>query len=89
MVTLHEAPSGSTTQLSLSLSHHCSANEGLKGQSATTKGTLWEQGVHISDCEEETSLLNSNVSWCVTAVNLPARTPQKSDLYTVTKRLWL
>lgn len=30
----------STTLLSLNLSHHCSANEGLKGQSTPTKGTL-------------------------------------------------
>lgn len=60
MVTLRGARGPSTAQLSLRLSHRCSANEGLKGQSATTKGTLWDQGVPISYCEEGTTLLDVN-----------------------------
>lgn len=78
MVTLHRGPQWtSTTQLSLSLSHHCSANEGLKRQSVSTKETLWDQGAPFSYCEEGASLLDFNASQCVTAVHLPAKTVQK------------
>ncbi|KAI9515082.1 hypothetical protein NQZ68_027948 [Dissostichus eleginoides] len=46
-VTFTGAPGG-PPHSSHSLSHHCSANEGLKGQSATTKRTMWDQGVPFS-----------------------------------------
>ncbi len=62
------------TQLSLSLSHHCSANEGLKRQSAATEGHCGTTELPSATVKRETHLLDLNASQCVTAVHLPAKT---------------